>query len=51
MTASTVKLRATAPVVPVPDIAEARDFYGQQLGFAVQFETGDYNRLTFVQSS
>jgi Glyoxalase superfamily protein len=42
VTAPTVKFHSTVPVVPVSDIAEARDCYGQQLGFAVQFEAGGY---------
>jgi catechol 2,3-dioxygenase-like lactoylglutathione lyase family enzyme len=42
VTATSVKLRSTVPVLPVSDIAEARTFYSDKLGFTVDFEAGDY---------
>jgi catechol 2,3-dioxygenase-like lactoylglutathione lyase family enzyme len=42
VTTTTVKLRSTVPVLPVSDIAEARGFYSDKLGFTVAFEAGDY---------
>jgi catechol 2,3-dioxygenase-like lactoylglutathione lyase family enzyme len=42
VTESAVKLRSTVPVLPVSDIAEARTFYADELGFTVEFEAGDY---------
>ena len=42
MNTTTVHLHSTVPVLPVPDIAEARAFYSDKLGFTVEFEAGDY---------
>ena len=41
MNTTPVHLHSTVPVLPVPDIAEARAFYSDKLGFTVDFEAGD----------